>query len=305
MENNNKPRIRASQRWIPMAVSMLAITIAISPFRSLAQDAEVVARLDSEIRKAQADLVQRRKDIAKADAELRKTDSLLREEAVRATQTEDRLTKDRGRREKENQDLQDRLRETQAKIDAERASQGRHVNSVAEIQARQKHLALTLATYCDSVATRISSGLPWDLEPRLDRIKALRKDLEAGSATVDEGFSRLNAILKEEIKSGDEIALFNKPVTRKNGEVVNAQVLKVGNQWLVYMDEEGKRFGILEHKAVATGGWTWEWREDPAFTEKNRIRAAMEVKSAKRPPQLVVLGLGIAPDGSAAMKGGK
>ena len=33
-------------------------------------------------------------------------------------------------------------------------------------------LTLTLAAYCDSVAMRIESGLPWDLEPRLDRVKA-------------------------------------------------------------------------------------------------------------------------------------
>jgi hypothetical protein len=78
---------------------------------------------------------------------------------------------------------------------------------------------------------------------------------------------------------------------------VNAQVLKIGNQWLVYMDEEGKRFGILEKTAGKDGKPAWEWREDPGFAEKNRIKAALEVKSAKRPPQLVVLDLGLAAQG--------
>lgn len=274
-----------------------ALAIALSPMHVPAQESDAGPRLESEIQKARADLAQTKKDIAKADAEIRKTDSLLREEAARAGQSDERLAKDRERREKENQDLQNRLRETQAKIDAERASQNRHQNAVGEIKARQKNLALTLAGYCDSVAARIESGLPWDKESRIDRVKALKKDLETGSATVDEGFARLNAVVKEEIKAGDEISIFNKPITRKNGEVVNAQVLKIGNQWLVYMDEEGKKFGILERKASATepGGFAWDWREDPGFAEKNLIRAAMEVKSAKRPPQLVALDLGIAP----------
>jgi hypothetical protein len=72
----------------------------------------------------------------------------------------------------------------------------------------------------------------------------------------------------------------------------------------VYMDEEGKRFGVLERKAAASGAPVWEWREDPGFEEKNRIKAALEVKSAKRPPQLAVLDLGLAP-ASAPVKGGK
>jgi hypothetical protein len=66
------------------------------------------------------------------------------------------------------------------------------------------------------------------------------------------------------------------------------------------MDEEGKRFGVLERKAAPGGGWTWEWREDPGFEEKNRIKAAIEVKSAKRPPQLAVLDLGLALAGGPA-----
>jgi hypothetical protein len=307
MGNLNRPSPRVFGRSPLITGAMLAVTVALLPSTTNAQDAEVSARLASEIQKSRAELAQTRKEIAKAELEVRKTDSLLREELVRATQSEDRADKDRERREKENQDLQNRLHETQAKVNAERVSQSRHLNTVEEIKARQKNLVLTLAGYCDSVVARISVGLPWDNESRIDRMRALRKDLEAGSATVDEGFARLNAMMKEEIKAGDEIALFNKPVTRKNGDVVNAQVLKVGNQWLIYMDEEGKHFGILERKASAStpADLKWEWREDPAFGEKNLIRAAMEVKSAKRPPQLVALSLALALTGPDVEKGAK
>ena len=306
-------RERPSNTWIAILVVVTVIITLLMPCSILAQDFEGSPRLESDLQKTKADLVQTRKDIAKAEAELNKTDSLVRAEAVRAALSEERQAKDRERREKENQDLEKRLRETQAKIAAERSVQSRQVNSVEEIKSRQKNLVLTLAAFCDSVALRIASGPPWDRETRLDRIKALKRDLETGNASVDEGFSRINAIIKEEIKTGDEIAVFNKPITRKNGEVVNAQVLKVGNQWVVYMDEEAKNFGILERKAAVSGSgngstaatWTWDWREDPGFTERNQIRTAMEVKSAKRPPQLVMLSLGIVPAGAETIKGVK
>jgi hypothetical protein len=282
---------------------LLAAAIPLAAMAVWGQEGES-ARLESAIQKARTEMAQAKKDAAKADAELRKTDSLLREETARATQTEERQAKDRERREKENASLQARIQETQAKINAERAGLNRHQNAQDEIKARQKRLTLVLAGYCDSVAARIEAGLPWEREARVDRVKSLKKDLEAGSASLEEGFARLNAAIKEEVKGGDEIAVLNKPVTRKNGDVVNAQVLKIGNQWLVYMDEEGKRFGILERKAYASGAPVWEWREDPGFEEKNRIKSALEVKSAKRPPQLAVLDLGLS-IASSPVKGGK
>ncbi len=291
-------------------VAIVAAAAFCLPLTPWAQESDAAIRLQSDIQKAKSDMAQAKKDIAKADAEIAKTDSLLREEAARASQSEDRLAKDRERREKENQDLLNRLHDAQAKVNGERAIQSRHINSVDETKARQKSLSLTLAGYCDSLTLRIGNSLPWDRESRLDRAKSLKKDLESGSASVDEGFARLNAMVKEEVKAGDEIAVFNKPITRKNGDVVNAQVLKIGNQWLLYMDDEGKKFGVLERKpttSAASGlpAWTWEWREDPSFMEKNLIRTALEVKSAKRPPQLVSLNLGIVLGESKAAKGAK
>jgi hypothetical protein len=269
---------------LALAAALLAATAP------RAQEADAAARLEADLQKARSEMERAKKDVQKAEAEARRTDSLLREENARAAAAEQRAAQDRERREKENASLIARVQETQGKINQERASLGRVQNDEDEIKARQKRLALLLAGYCDSVGRRIESGLPWDNEVRLDRVRGLKKDLEAGSATVDEGFARLNAILKDEVKNGDEISMINKPITLKNGEQLNAQVLKIGNQWLAYMDEEGKRFGVLERKP----GGAWEWREDPGFEEKNRIKAAIEIKSAKRPPSLALLDLGLA-----------
>ena len=311
MESPTRPTANIPRTRSTIVFSaMLTLAVLALPFCPKAQESDAGLRLQSDIQKAKAEMVQAKKDIARADAEIAKTDSLFRGEASRAAQSEDRMAKDRERREKENQELLNRLHDTQSKVNAERSVQSRHANTVDEIKSRQKSLSITLAGFCDSLVQRIESGLPWERESRMDRVKSLKKDLETGGASVDEGFARLSAMVKEEVKLGDEIAVFNKPITRKNGDVVNAQVLKVGNQWLVYMDEEGKSFGVLERKASSLGAgrspaWTWEWREDISFGDKNLIRTAMEVKSAKRPPQLVLLNLGIAQSESNAVKGGK
>lgn len=263
-----------------------------------AQDAE------GDAQRARAEIAKAKREIQRADAELRRTDSLMRDEASRAAQAEERQGKDRERREKEIAALQGRLQETQGKIGAEKAALARHQNGVDEIKSREGHIRKVLAGYCDSLAARVEAGLPWDNQARLDRIRALGRDLEAGTASPEEGVSRLAAILKEETKAGDEIAVFSRPVTRGDGAAVNAQILRLGNQWLAYMDEDGKLFGVMERQ-----GGKWAWREDLAFGEKNRVREAIEVKSAKRPPQLVVLDLGVsagapAPGSAAPAAGG-
>lgn len=283
----NHGRRAAPRAALAAALFMLAGTAG----KALGQD------LDGDLQKARAEIAKAKKEIQHADAEARRTDSLMREETSRAAQAEERQAKDRERREKEIALVQDRFKEAQAKIDAERSSVARNQNAVDEIKSRETHLAKVLAGYCDSLEARVHAQLPWDNQGRLDRIRALKKDLEAGSATPEEGLSRIGAILKEEVKSGDEIALFNKAITRKGGEAVNAQVLRLGNQWLVYMDEEARHYGVMERK-----GGKWDWREELSFAEKNRVREAIEVKGAKRPPQLVVLDLGVAAGETQAAK---
>lgn len=263
------------------ALAALAALLAAAP--AAAQDVQ------GDIQRTRAEIAKAKKEIQRADAELRRTDSLMRGETSAAAQAEERQGKDRERREKEIAALQGRLQEAQGRIGAEKAALARHQNGVDEVKSREGHIRKLLAGYCDSLAARVEAGLPWDNQARLDRIRALGRDLDAGTASPEEGLSRLSAILKEEVKAGDEIAVFSRPVVRGDGSAVNAQVLRLGNQWLVYMDEEGKHFGVMERQ-----GGKWAWREDLAFGEKNRIREAIEVKSAKRPPQLVVLELGVA-----------
>ena len=176
-----------------------------------------------------------------------------------------------------------------------------YLNGVEEIKAHDKALLKIFSELADSLLASIESGPPWDMETRRDRILSLKRDLEAGSATPDEAFGRLAAILKEEIKSGDEVALFNRPLTRQNGEVINAQILKLGNQALMYMDEEGKKFGVMENH-IENGKSVHTWREEISFEEKNAIKLALSVKAGKEAPQLVPLSLSL-PSNQTTLKG--
>ena len=280
------------------------IFVAVGFFAGLAMaqvrdPAEEVARL-------KADVARLKKEVRHADADLQRTDSLIREENAAAAQNLERWKRDKERRDAENRALTSRLQQSRAKIAAEQSRMRGYGNGVEEIKAHDKSLLKLFSGIADSVLARVESGLPWDVETRRDRILSLKRDLEAGSSTPDEAFGRLAAILKEEIKNGDEVALFNRPLTRQNGEVVNAQILKLGNQALMYMDEEGKKFGVLEkrfEKHFEKGKWVWTWREDPGFEEKNAIKLALMEKAGREAPQLVPLSLSLPPHPAATARG--
>jgi len=254
------------------------------PARAPAQDpAAEAARL-------RTDIARLKRDIQRAESDARRADSLARDEQSAAARSAERLVRDRERRDKENAALTARIQSARGRINTERTRQQAAANGIEEIKAREKALLAHFAGVADSLLARVETGLPWDTETRRDRIVALKRDLEAGTAAPEEAFSRLVAILREETKNGDEISLLSRPLTRRNGDVVNAQVLKLGNQALVYADDENKKFGILERR-VENGKSAWVWREDLSFAQRNAVKKAVAVKSGREAPQLVPLPL--------------
>jgi hypothetical protein len=57
---------------------------------------------------------------------------------------------------------------------------------------------------------------------------------------------------------------------------------------MVYSDENGTVFGTLVRK-VENGKVSYEWNEDLNLEERAAVRLAIEVKQAKKPPQIVNL----------------
>ena len=259
---------------------------------------------NDEAARLKSDIARLKKEIQRGNSDIRHADSLTRDENAAAAQNLDRWQRDRERRTKENQELSTRIQATRSKIAGEQSRMHGYLNGVEEIKAQEKALFRIFDLYADYLRIRIESGPVWDIDTRRDRLLSLKRDLEAGSASPEEAFARLSAIFKEEIKGGDEIALFNRPLTRQNGEVVNAQILKLGNQSVMYMDDEDKQFGIME-KRVENGKTVFVWREDLSFEEKNAVKLALAVKAGREAPQLVSLNLALTLDSTVAAKGGR
>ena len=116
----------------------------------------------------------------------------------------------------------------------------------------------------------------------------MTREIESGNVTEEEAFSRMKSLVNEEIKFGDEVSVVNSPLTRKNGEIVNATILRIGNQWMVYVDENGASYGRLERK-LENDKVVYEWNENLNLEERAAVKLAIDVKQAKKPPQIVKL----------------
>ena len=118
------------------------------------------------------------------------------------------------------------------------------------------------------------------------------KDFALWNASEEEAFSRLKSLIAEETKFGDEVAIINSPLTRKNGELINASILRIGNQWMVYSDDNGSVYGYLVRR-IENGNVVYEWNEDLNLEERSAVKLAIDVKQAKKPPQVVKLPVSI------------
>lgn len=250
-----------------------------------------LADVASDIRDLQLQRESLNSDIAKLNTQIAATDSMLKADDKRYKTLQERYTADSERRKQEIDSLNVKIKNVASQLTEERNKQARAKNRSDNVKAKRKALNQALASICKRLEFQISQTLPWERETRLDRVKSLTRDIEAGNASEEEAFSRLKSLIAEETKFGDEVAIINSPLTRKNGELINAQILRIGNQWMVYSDENGTVYGALIRKVddPKTGAVTYEWKEELNLAERDAIRFALDVKQAKKPPQIVKL----------------
>ena len=247
-----------------------------------------LADVDSDIRDMQLEKEKLNSEIAKLNVQISATDSMLKEDDKRYSALQERYKKDKERRKSEIDSLNEKIRAVAAQLQEERGKQSRAKNRSENVKSRRRALGAALATLGKQLEYQISQTLPWERESRLERAKSLTRDIESASASEEEAFSRLKALIAEEIKFGDEVAIINSPLTRKNGELINAQILRIGNQWMVYSDENGTVYGALVRKDDGKN-ISYDWVEDLSLSEREAIRFALDVKQAKKPPQMVNL----------------
>ena len=246
------------------------------------------ADYESEIRDLKMQKEKLNSEIQTLNTRIAATDSMLRADVSRHKLLEQRYKADSERRLAEIDSLNAKIRKVAASLQQERNKQARAKNKSENVAAKRRALRLELAKISKKLESQIAQTLPWERESRLDRVKSLTREIESGNASEEEAFSRLKSLLGEEIKFGDEVAIVNSPLTRKDGEIVNASILRIGNQWMVYVDENGSVYGRLERK-IENGNVVYEWNENLNLEERAAVKLAIEVKQAKKPPQIVNL----------------
>ena len=256
------------------------------------------ADYESEIRDLKMQKEKLNSEIQTLNTRIAATDSMLRADVSRHKLLEQRYKADSERRLAEIDSLNVKIRKVAASLQQERNKQARAKNKSENVAAKRRALRLELAKISKQLETQISQTLPWERESRLDRAKSLTREIESGNVTEEEAFSRLKSLLGEEIKFGDEVAIVNSPLTRKDGEIVNASILRIGNQWMVYVDENGSVYGRLERK-IENGNVVYEWNENLNLEERAAVKLAIEVKQAKKPPQIVNLPVSLSVVGGA------
>jgi DNA repair exonuclease SbcCD ATPase subunit len=232
-------------------------------------------------------------DINRINAQIILTDSIATAERRFASEQQARQRADLERRKSEIEDLRQKLSELSAEVRRERALIANSQVQIENTEAERKALVLQIATHCRKLEGVIRTGLPWDTESRVERVSVLCQDLESANASAEEGFSRLRAVYAEEIRFGDEVQISNRAIVRNNGEIVNANVLRIGNQWVVYQDDAGIFFGVLNRRINENGDYEYKWKEDLSFEERQAVRTAIDVKLSRKPPQMVKLPLSL------------
>lgn len=249
---------------------------------------QAFADTESEIKDLQLEKEKLNSEIAKLNTQISSTDSMIKADDDRYKKLQDRYRVDKNRRSSEIDSLGSKIRTVAADLEAERAKQAEAQNRTDNVKSKRSALNATLLTLSKKLESQIQRTLPWERETRLDRAKSLSRDIESGNASEEEAFSRLKALVAEETRFGDEVAIVNSPLTRKNGEMINAYILRIGNQWMVYTDENGTVYGALVRK-YEEGNLVFEWNEDLSLSEREAVKLAIDVKQAKKPPQMVTL----------------
>ena len=263
-------------KLLPLA--LLVLVFSVSAF----------ADRDAEIRDLKLEKDKLNSEIQKLNRQIASTDSMLKADDSRYKTLQQRYKADTERRRGEIDSLNVKIKNVAGQLQEERNKQARAKNKSDNVAAKRKALRAELAGISKRLENQIAQTLPWERESRLDRAKSLTRDIESGNASEEEAFSRLKSLIAEETKFGDEVAIINSPLTRKDGELINAAILRIGNQWMVYSDDNGTVFGSLVRK-VEEGKIVYEWNEELNLEERAAVKLAIDVKQAKKPPQVVKL----------------
>lgn len=234
---------------------------------------------------AKREKVQIEKEIRSIESRIGRTDSLMQVESKRFSLLKQRLSDGIAGKKKDIDTLTAKLEELTGEVTRLSGSIEQQRAGIRAVATRREYTNDQLVEQCNNLIGQIRTSLPWNKEERLSRVNALKSDLQNGSARIEDGLSRLLALIEEEIAFGDEIVLDSRTIRRNDGSTVNARALRIGNLWMAYVDASEQLYGVL-HRENDT---TFVWNEDLDFTQREQIRTAIRVKESKKAPQIVSL----------------
>jgi hypothetical protein len=228
--------------------------------------------------------------ITMTDSKLIQTDSLMKFEAKAFLEREERLNSELARRNKELIEASQRLKSVRLELNKEIRLENKYQSQEKAHDLRLKTLNRQILKEVIVLENLVQKSIPIGLDKRLERVVALRRDLEKKTASPEEALARVKALYKEEIRFGDEVSIKRTSINRKDGLLINVEMLRMGNVWAAYMDDEAKYFGIY-NRLTTSEGYSWEWNEELNFEERKSVRNAIEVRAARQAPQLVLIPL--------------
>ena len=222
--------------------------------------------------------------IEKTQQQIASTDSLILAEAQRHEQTILLKQKERESRAQELKKLVTEIETTTKAIQQERAQELRQKSKLDNQKLKWEALRERYIGFCNQLLQTMESTLAWDLEERTERVRILRKDLELGTASLEEAHNRLDALYREEIRFGDEIEFYTRSIVTPKGETIQARILRLGNIGAIYMSEDGSQYGIS-----IPGSRPLQWKDQLSFNEREAVRRALDMKQSRIPPSLTIL----------------
>jgi hypothetical protein len=251
-----------------------------------------MADLNSEIRDLENQKVVLNNEIKKISSKIKEAEKWSKEDANRYSTLEKRYRDDLSRRSLEIDSLNTKIKRIAEQVQAEKNKQSMAKNRADRVKSKREASLALMAEQCKKLEQQVEQTLPWDKDARLERVRSLLRDIQTKNASEEEAFSRLKVLIQEEIRFGDEVVIVNAPLTRNNGEVINARILRIGNQWMVYTDDNAAVYGVLK-RSLENGKIKYDWYETLTLSEREAVKFAIDVKQARKAPQMVTLPLSL------------
>jgi len=248
--------------------------------------------LNSEIRDLENQKIVLNNEIKKVSSKIKEAEKWSKEDANRYSILEKRYRDDLSRRSVEIDSLNTKIKRIAEQLQSEKSKQSMAKNRADRVKSKREASLALMAEQCKKLEQQVEQTLPWDKDARLERVRSLLRDIQTKNASEEEAFSRLKVLIQEEIRFGDEVVIVNAPLTRNNGEVINARILRIGNQWMVYTDDNSAVYGVLK-RTIENGKVKYDWYEALTLSERDAVKFAIDVKQARKAPQMVTLPLSL------------